>query len=234
MVSINRVAEIGGLIGDPARAAILSALMGGKALTATELATWSHVSPQTVSGHLARLVAAGLLTVQKWGRHRYHRIASADVAQLLESIMQVASAGFSPQVPVHTGPRNQALHRARCCYDHMAGRLGVALSDALVTRGIVVFDDHAGLVTGDGAAFLASLGIPVDGLEARPQGRRSVCRPCLDWSERRPHIAGRLGRDLMTHFLDQGYVLRSETPRVLSITSAGEQFLAHRLGIDSL
>src|SRR5882672_4012500 len=152
-------AEIAALAGDPARAGMLHALMDGRALTATELARAAGVTPQTASGHLARLIAAGLLAVEKQGRHRYHRLASPAVAQMMESIMQVAASTVRAARPVFVGPRDKALRAARTCYDHLAGHLGVALADALVAGGHVELSHDAGVVTDAGVALFGRIGI---------------------------------------------------------------------------
>ncbi len=132
MVTTVSIAEVGALVGDPTRAAMLQALMDGRALTASELASVAGITPQTASGHLAQLAGAGLVAVAKQGRHRYHHLATSDVARMLESLMLVAAA--SPVRRVKTGPRDQELRRARTCYDHIAGWLGVALADAMVDK----------------------------------------------------------------------------------------------------
>src|SRR5205807_5536085 len=189
MASNARFAEVASLAGDPARAAMLHALMDGRALTATELAHAASVTPQTASGHLARMATAGLLGLEKQGRHHYYRLASPAVAQMIESIMQVASvADAAAARPVVVGPRDAALRTARTCYDHLAGRLGVALADALGEGGRIELSTDGGLVTDAGVAFFDRIGIDVGALNER-QGRRParvLCRPCLDWSERRP------------------------------------------------
>ena len=229
-MNTNRMAEIGLLIGEPARAAMLGTLMDGRALTAGELAGVAGVTPQTASGHLARLTAANLLAVEHQGRHRYHRLASADVADLIESVMRIAAITL-PEASARpvTGPRDVAMRRARTCYDHIAGGLGVALSDALVRHGVVALEDGAGVVLEGGLQRLAALGVPVDGLSAK--GSRPLCRPCLDWSERRSHVAGRLGAALFRHFLDEHLVIRIDGSRALRITPKGQTVLRERFGI---
>src|SRR5216684_3484876 len=184
MASNAMFAEIAALAGDPARAGMLHALMDGRALTASELAHVAGIAPQTASGHLARMTAVGLLSVEKQGRHRYHRLASPAVAQMMESIMQVASDSQSTRRPLRVGPRDAALRAARTCYDHLAGRLGVALADALVAGGYAELARDAGLVTDAGMALLGRIGIDVDALSDRRGNRapRILCRPCLDWS----------------------------------------------------
>jgi len=230
MVNTNRIAEIGLLIGEPARAAMLGALMDGRALTAGELAGVAGVAPQTASGHLARMTDANLLAVERQGRHRYHRLASSEVADLIESVMRIAAVTLpAPARAPVTGPRDAQMRLARTCYDHLAGGLGVAVTDALVAKGVIRFDDGAGIVAPDGIERLAALGIGVAGPTKRPT--RPLCRPCLDWSERRPHLAGRLGAAVCSHFLDQHWVTRVEGSRALRITPKGRQALRDRFAV---
>ena len=232
MVSANKIAEIAAVMGEPTRAAMLTVLMDGRALTASELAGVAGITPQTASTHLARLVAAELVTVEKQGRHHYHRLASPHVARMLEGLMQHASASDWTKRAPRTGPRDEALRRARTCYDHLAGRLGVALADALVERGHVEIDDDAGLITDQGAKFFAKVGISLPnaskrgGLVSRP-----VCRLCLDWSERRSHLAGRLGAALCRHSFDTGWVRRIDGTRAVSVTPKGQAEMAKVFGL---
>ena len=142
MTTNARFAEVAALTGDPARAGMLQALMDGRALTASELARVAGIAPQTASGHLTRMTAAGLLSVQQQGRHRYHRLATPAVARMMESIMQVASTPMPAPKKLTTGPRDVALREARTCYDHLAGKLGVALADALVRKGYAELDQR--------------------------------------------------------------------------------------------
>ena len=200
---------------------MLLALMDGRALTASELASVAGVTPQTASGHLSQMTRAGLLAPERQGRHRYFRLASAAVAQMVESLMQVAAQLEPPRREVVTGPRDKALRTARTCYDHIAGQLGVALADALVAGGHAELGPDAGEVTERGFAFLAGIGID---LAPQPGARRTgrvLCRPCLDWSERRPHLAGRLGAALCARSLEAGWIRRGEAARVLIITPVG-------------
>lgn len=234
MVNTNGIAQIGALVGDPARAAILLSLLDGRALTAKELAFAAGVTPQTASSHLARLTDAGLLSMEKQGRWRYHRLASPQVAAMLEGLSALAAAGPAPTRPVRVGPRDEALRRARLCYDHMAGRLAVAIADALAARGAIVLEADGGLVTPAGERLLADMGVDLgeDQVLGAPRSRRPLCRPCLDWSERRPHLAGRLGAALLQRFLQQGYVRRRGEGRTLDVPPAGRAFLRARLGVD--
>lgn len=233
MVTPNRIAQIAAAMGEPARAAMLTALMDGRALTASELAGMAGVTPQTASAHLARLAEAGLVSRDKQGRHQYHRLADASVAHMLEGLMRHAAAQPAQRAAPRTGPREQSLREARTCYDHLAGGLGVAIADALVARGHVDLSGEAGIVTEQGTAFLTDLGIAPQRLgagRARASGR-VLCRPCLDWSERRPHIAGRLGAALCSHWLEQGWVERVGDSRAVRVTRKGERLFWQHFGI---
>ncbi len=207
---------------------MLLELMDGRGLTANELARAGHVSPSTASAHLLQLVQGGLIVVQQNGRHRYHRLASGDVARVLEGIMQLAASGAAPVRAVIPGPRDAAMRRARNCYDHIAGRLGVAIADYLLEQGAIGFDDDGGVVTDTAAAALAPLGIRLDG--PAQVGKPVQCRPCLDWSERRPHVAGRLGALICAHCLSAGWLRKPANTRVLQITPTGAEHLGRWLG----
>lgn len=222
MSDTTRFASTAALLGDPARANILTALMDGRALTAKELAYAAHVSPQTTSGHLGKLTDAGLLALQKQGRHHYYRLASPLVGQMLESIMAVAGPAPHRNSSWRGG---EALRTARTCYDHLAGRLGVALADAMQEHGHVALTADGGEVTDAGHAFLLNFGAePAD-------GKRVFCRPCLDWSERRPHIAGRLGAALAGRCFELGWIERQRDTRALAITPAGRAGFGERFGV---
>ncbi|MCR9177824.1 MAG: winged helix-turn-helix domain-containing protein [Alphaproteobacteria bacterium] len=233
MSTVNRLAEIGTLVGDPTRAAMLEALMDGRALTASELARAAGVTPQTASGHLSQLSKAGLLAVEKQGRHRYHRLAGPEVAGLLERLMEW-TVGAEPRRarPIATGPRDAAMRRARTCYDHLAGQLGVAISDSLVARNIVTFSDEGGLLSPDGADALREMGITLPATKLK--GTRPLCRPCLDWSERRPHIAGVLGATIASHAFEQSWIRRIDGSRAVTVTRAGEAELKRVFGVAGL
>lgn len=223
MATTHQIAEIASHLGEPARAAMLAALMDGRAMTATELACVAGITPQTASSHLSRLTLARLLRVERQGRHHYHRLATPEVARMLEGVMQLASARESQRRPLVVGPRDEALRKARTCYDHIAGRLGVSIADGLVKAGAVELDDDAGLVTERGIVFLRHAGIDVlaDGARGAAHSPRPLCRPCLDWSERRFHIAGKLGAAICRHALEQRWVRRLEDTRALEVTAAG-------------
>jgi DNA-binding transcriptional ArsR family regulator len=238
MASNAMFAEVAALAGDPARAGMLHALMDGRALTASELARVAGITPQTASGHLTRMTAAGLLSVEKQGRHRYHRLATPSVAHMLESIMQVASDLAPPRKRLTVGPRDAALRCARTCYDHLAGQLGVALADALVGHGHAELTGDAGVITDTGIAFLDRIGIDVQALLARSTQRsartqrpgRVFCRPCLDWSERRLHLAGAVGSALCAHSFHNGWIRRIDGTRAVMVTPKGQQVFREQFG----
>jgi DNA-binding transcriptional ArsR family regulator len=223
MSDTTRMAAVAALLGDPARANILTALMDGRALTAKELAFAARVSPQTTSGHLAKLTDAAMLVVEKQGRHRYFRLASPLVGHMMEAVMAFAGPDERPRLKWRGGA---ALRTARSCYDHLAGRLAVAMTDSLIDREFVTLALDGGEVTDRGHAFLEEFG-------AQPvPGKRVFCRPCLDWSERRPHIAGRLGAALSSRCFELGWVARQRDSRAVAITEPGREGFAARFGID--
>ena len=232
MFSISAFAETAALVGDSARANMLAALMDGRALTAAELARAVGITPQTASGHLARLTGAGLLAMERQGRHRYHRLASLDVARMLESIMSVAAGSGGPdgtgrRAPIVVGPRDKALRRARTCYDHLAGQIAVAMTDRMLERGQVDFSADGGMLTERGVGFLRDIGVDIDALAERTarRGGRIFCCPCLDWSERRSHIAGAVGAALCQACFTQGWLRRMDGTRAVSVTQAGQMAL---------
>jgi DNA-binding transcriptional ArsR family regulator len=232
MTTTATFATIASLAGDPARAGMLHALMDGRALTASELARAAGVTAQTASGHLARMTAAGLVSVEKQGRHRYHRLASAAVAHMMESIMQVASAAGPARPRLTVGPRDAALRAARTCYDHLAGRLGVALADAMAEQGYADLAGDGGIMTDAGLAFLGRIGVDIEALTARStrRGARIMCRPCLDWSERRPHLAGAVGAALCALSFERGWIRRIEGTRAVAITPRGARVFRDTFG----
>lgn len=223
----NGLAAIGAAIGDPTRANILAALMGGHALTAGELAFRARVSAPTISAHLARLKSTGLVIEARQGRHVYLRIASSEVASAIEALMGLAATGDT-RAPA-PGPLDVQLRQARSCYDHLAGQLAVAMSDRLVQWGALRIDhDSASLAPEGGDILRKRLGIDVAELE----GRRTLCRSCLDWSERRPHLAGALGASLMTTFLERGWMARVADTRAIRVTPDGRAGLRAALDLE--
>ena len=232
-MNINTVARIAALIGEPARTAILLQLMDGRAMTAKELARAAGITPATGSRHLAMLVEAELLQVTAVGRHRYHRIGSPQVAALLESIMQVAGAAAPARRVVRDGPKEDSMRQARTCYDHVAGRLGVAIAARLAEDGAVVMEAESGWVTQRAGTSLGRLGIAVtDLLDPSNPARRVLCRPCMDWSERRVHLAGRLGAAICTECMGHGWLRRKQSSRALEITPRGQISLRNWMGLD--
>lgn len=222
MITGPIIAEIAALVGDPARATMLSALLAGRALTASELAATAHITPQTASTHLAKLTGAGVLSVVRSGRHRYFRLASPAVMAMIDGIVAVALAGRPRRSPISRQAR--ALDAARVCYDHLAGRLSIDLTDALVARGFIVPDDAVAEITTVGARFLAGLGIKLP-------TRRS--RFCLDWTERRSHIAGALGAAITQRCFDLGWMERVKRSQAVSVTPAGRRGFRQTFGIDA-
>ena len=228
MVAKANLVEVAALVGDTARATMLAALMDGQALTAGELAYLARISPSTASGHLGKLAAARLVAVTAKRRFRYYRLASPRIAQMLESIKAVAAIDVPPRYAPRSA-QDDALRFARTCYDHLAGRLGVAIADALIARGHLVLADDGGEVTAAGESFLASFGAA---LGAKTRGRRIYCRPCLDWSERRYHVAGRVGAEICRRCQELGWIRRVRDSRALRLTEAGRTGLRDQFGVD--
>jgi DNA-binding transcriptional ArsR family regulator len=226
MTEDARFAEIASLVGDPARANILTALLDGRALTAGELAYAAGVTPQTTSGHLAKLTEANLLALSKQGRHRYYRLATKQVGHMLESIMSVAASAPPRHRPASR--LDEGLRTARTCYDHFAGKLGVGLTEMLVRREQLVLTDEGGEITAAGRDFLTRFGIDLD--EARHR-KRAFCRPCLDWTERRPHLAGAVAAALATRCFALGWFERRRDSRALTITAKGRRGLVELFGL---
>lgn len=220
------VASVAGLIGDPSRAAMLTALLGGVARPAGELARRAGISPQTASVHLARLVEGGLVRVTTSGRHRYFVLAGPAVARALESLALIAPAA-EPE-SAGAGFELRRLQRARTCYDHLAGSLGVAVTESLVERGCLDAHGEAYEVTADGDAWLRRLGVVPEDLR---HGRRAFARACLDWSERRPHLAGALGAALTARLFELGWITRLDGTRAVEPTPPGRRALRSELGI---
>jgi DNA-binding transcriptional ArsR family regulator len=226
MSDFDLLAEVGALLGEPARTRILTALLSGCALTAKELAYFAGVAAPTASSHLSRLVAGQLLVMEKQGRCHYYRLRSADIAGAIEGLMTVAPA------PVNGWPPNHrvepALREARLCYDHLAGRLGVSLCDLMLRRDYVMLADGGGELTGAGEAFLTGLGIDL----GRVRGaKRRYCRSCIDWTERRHHLSGAVGAALAQVFLERGWVARVQDSRALTVTAGGRKKLSG-LGVE--
>jgi len=226
------IVGIAALIGDHARCAMLTALMTGEALTATELATEANITKQTASSHLAKLMDAELVAVENQGRHRYFRLAAPDVAQLLESLMGVAQRTGATRV--RPGPREPALRKARVCYDHLAGDIGVQVYDAFLRQRLIrTMKTNEGKgtavdLTKKGQRFCAELNIDLNKIT---RSRRPLCRPCLDWSVRRYHLAGSLGAAILQHCYQEKWAKRVEGSRVVQFSPKGERLLREAIGI---
>jgi DNA-binding transcriptional ArsR family regulator len=210
------IASLAALIGDPARANILTELLDGRALTVTELTEASGVTIQTASGHLAKMTEAKLLQVEKQGRHRYYRLSGPDVAQVLETLMGLAQR--TGAVRTRTGPNDIALREARICYDHLAGNYGVSILEGMIRNGWVSSQERPEL-TSKGLVSLAALGMPMRGIVT---GSRPLCLRCLDWSERRHHLGGALGAALLSAMIEREWLKRGDG-RVLIPTPSGRQ-----------
>ncbi|MCM2477803.1 winged helix-turn-helix transcriptional regulator [Rhizobium sp. CG5] len=218
MIEGPDIARIGSLVGDPARANILVALLGGRALTATELAGAAGVTVQTASSHLSKLEDGGLIRQQKQGRHRYFSFADETVGGLIEGLMGFAAS--RGHLRHRLGPKEPALRKARICYDHLAGDYGVRMLDSLVARGAIEVDGEALALTAAGEQLLAEFGIDLAPLKML---RRPLCRSCLDWSERRAHMAGSLGKALLDHFVETGDARREAGSRVMVFSPVGDR-----------
>jgi DNA-binding transcriptional ArsR family regulator len=212
------IASIASLIGDRARAAILVSLMGGRSLTATELARAAEVSKQTASSHLGKLGRAGLVVGERVGRHHYFRLGDHEVAEVIERLMAVAERAGAARV--ETGPADPAVRRARVCYDHLAGEFGVMVFDGLLARGYLDLNERG--LTDSGERFCEEMGINLAVLMRR---RRPLCLACLDWSVRRPHLAGAVGAALLTRFVELGWCFRQKKSRVVTVSAVGERAL---------
>lgn len=208
------ITRVAALLGDPARGNMLSALMGGQALTAGELAREAGVTPQTASAHLAKLEAGGLLTRRRQGRHNYFALAGREVAAVMEQLALLAEgAGHRRTRP---GPKDPAMRRARVCYDHLAGDAGVAMLDALVAQGRIADEEGSLVLTEAGHAFARDFGVPLG-----EGGRRPLCKACLDWSVRRSHLAGVMGAGLLDRIYALGWARRLEGTRVVTFSAPG-------------
>ncbi|MBX9590592.1 MAG: helix-turn-helix domain-containing protein [Hyphomonadaceae bacterium] len=215
------IARVASLIGNPACANMLTALMAGPALTVTELAQEAGLSLSTASGHLAKLETARLVAVERQGRHRYYRLADADVVTALKSLMPLAAR--AGHLRIRVGPRDADLRRARSCYDHLAGDLAVRLFDSLAKRGLIEVVGEAVRVTPRARSFFSARGIDLDALA---RDRRPLCRKCLDWSERRSHLGGTLGAAIFAHVLARKWASQSRGSRVVRFARGGEQRIA--------
>ncbi|MFE9041975.1 MULTISPECIES: ArsR/SmtB family transcription factor [unclassified Streptomyces] len=225
-MAASDLAAFAALFAEESRAAMLLALLDGRAWTAGELARHARVAPSTATEHLGKLVAGGVLTEERQGRHRYVRLAGPGIAQLVEELAALAGPGADePRRSLAAVNAGRALARGRTCYDHLAGRLGIAVTDALTARGLLRQDTGFAL-TDRGLEWFADVGIPLVA-----KGRRPLARGCLDWTERRPHLAGVAGAAFCAHALDSGWCVRIGSERAVKVTPAGERALLQELGI---
>jgi DNA-binding transcriptional ArsR family regulator len=219
------ISRIAALIGDPARANILTALMAGKALTATELAAEAGVTVQTTSAHLAKLEAAEMIACRKSGRHKYFTLGGDDVGHALEALMGLAAG--AGHLRTRTGPKDEALREARICYNHLAGAKGIALYQGLLGKGVLQERGAEVELSDEGSAFLTGFGVDVAGLR---KSKTPLCRSCLDWSARQTHLAGSVGRALLARMVEMGWAERVEGTRVVRFSRAGEKGFAEMFG----
>lgn len=229
MITVNALSEIAALMGDPARAAMLSLLMDGRAHTASELALTAGVTAQTASGHLARMIDANLLAARAQGRNRFYRLASGDVAHAMESLMALAGTRAAPASKNAAWRRDPDLRFCRTCYDHLAGQVGLAVTDSLTQHGhLEPKGARDWMLTPSGETFCARLGVDLAG--AKAAHTRHFARQCLDWSERRPHISGALGSAIADTFFKKGWAERMRRGRTIRLTDSGRRALSSHFG----
>jgi DNA-binding transcriptional ArsR family regulator len=229
MTTVNALSEVAALMGDPARASMLSLLMDGRAHTASELALTAGVTAQTASGHLARMVGGNLLAARAQGRNRFYRLASPDVAHAIESLMALAGTRAPPAAMNAAWRRDPDLRFCRTCYDHLAGQVGIAVTDALTRAGhIEPRGSRDWTLTRSGELFCQRVGIDVPA--ARRAGNRHFARQCLDWSERRPHISGALGAAIADTFFRRGWAEKLRRSRTVRLTDSGRRALSSHFG----
>jgi len=229
MITVNAVSEVAALMGDPARASMLSLLMDGRAHTASELALAAGVMAQTASGHLSRMVEANLLAARAQGRNRFYRLASGDVAHAMESLMALAGTRGEPASKSAAWRRDPDLRFCRTCYDHLAGQVGMAVTDALTQHGhLEPKGPRDWTLTRSGELFCTRLGVDLAG--ARAAHSRHFARQCLDWSERRPHISGALGSAIADTFFKKGWAERLRRGRTVRLTDSGRRAMTSQFG----
>lgn len=226
MSSSPNIVEVASLIGEPSRVAILLSLLGGKSLPASELARSARITPQTASSHLAKLVEGGLLISQSYGRHRYYRLATAEVGHALEALHAIASP--KPIRSLRESDQLRQMRYARTCYDHLAGEIGVALTDRLIELGLIEESGKDFVLNESGKQKLHGFGVEVEG---NIKSRRSFARQCLDWSERRHHLAGSLGASLTNRLFELGWIERMPDNRAVRVTEAGITGLSQEFGL---
>ena len=229
MTTVNALSEVAALMGDPARAAMLSLLMDGRAHTASELALTAGITAQTASGHLGRMVEGSLLAARAQGRNRFYRLASPDVAHAIESLMAIAGTRAPPASVSAAWRRDPDLRFCRTCYDHLAGQVGMAVTDSLTQHGHLEPEGARDWqLTQSGELFCQRIGVDLDG--AKRAGTRHFARQCLDWSERRPHISGALGAAIADTFFKKGWTERLRRGRTVRLTDSGRRALGSHFG----
>jgi DNA-binding transcriptional ArsR family regulator len=229
MNTIYPIASVAELIGEPARAAVLVALLDGRSLTAGELALIANVSAQSASAHLAKMVAGGLLKARSSGRHRYYGLAGPDVAHAMEALGAIATVPRPSAAP--QSQNDLEIRKARSCYDHLAGRIAVEIVNALETSKVIRISGDRDYELGrNGRRWFSNLGIDTDALR---RSRRSFARQCLDWTEGRPHLAGALGAELCARTLALGWFAKQRNKRALRVTHKGTRELHARFGISA-
>ena len=214
------ITKIAGLISDPSRSLILLALMGGKAFTATELALEAGITAQTASSHLSKLVDGGLLIVRRQGRHKYFQLRDYEVALVIENLLTISPESSGSNLA--TGPKDLALRAARVCYDHLAGSTGVALFKTLVENRVIAESDGVSILTDSGRTYFESLGVNFEELTLATS-KRPLCKSCLDWSERRSHLGGVLGKWILDDVLSNGWASQGHHSRAISFTNSGQK-----------
>ena len=219
------IALIASLIGDQARSKMLTALMCGKALTATELALEADITAQTASSHLTKLVAGELLVVRKQGRHKYFQLRGHQVAELLEQLLTLSAATSTQST---TGPSDPRLRYARICYDHLAGEQGVKLYDTLIQTGLLIDHVQQPQLTEQGERFFQDLGVDLSQLQDK---KRPLCKACLDWSERRSHLAGSLGHWILSDLIDKQWARQDMDSRTIQFSEQGLRQFYRRYGL---
>ena len=225
MESGHQFSEIAALVGDKCRSMMLWHLLDGRAYTATELSLCADTSPQSGSNHLSKLVDAHILAVEKQGRHRYYRFANSDIAHAIESMASLVPSNQEKKITTE----NKGIFYARTCYDHIAGKLGVEIAGSLIKKGIINADKKQYAVTRDGNNWFQSLGINIQELRS---SKRSFARPCLDWSERKHHLAGALGAALLNSMLKNDWIRRMRNSREIIVTAKGKTEFQKKLGIE--
>lgn len=221
------ISYIAKLIAEPTRAIILDCLMNNQALPASELAYMARVSHPTISSHLSKLVEGNLLKVEQHGRHRYYRLANQEVAEVLEKLGAIA-----PTVQVRSLKQSDQLKQiryARTCYDHLAGRLGVEITEKLLDKEFIILEKGEYIVTEQGEKWFLNFGINIEKANIK---RRVFAKPCLDWSERRYHISGWLGSAIAKLFFEQEWITKTDKNRAVHLTRKGMKLLKDQLGID--